>query len=523
MRRQRLPLTLGTAAVVALLKVSTHALQQRSQAQANASRVATVDGLLKSIFRGMSPGVAGNRHFSANELLGRAQHFLAESPGLDEPTKRQLQLRIADLYTDVGAYTSVVKTLAAELATASAAQDQPAQIAVLWRLADAHIKLHQVDAAGQHLDDLEAALRGQAQPEPLATAWALMLRGEWLWQQRLYKRADQAMAVAQDFAEGSAGRAQAPLDLRSRIAHVRGNLGNMLGQHRQALAHLQRAYALDGRRGADGVADQLGMVRDLARAETFLGQLEQARARLAPALRELDARLGFQHPIAMDTAAALAIVALRQGRFVEVQLLLPRFEKSEGAERPQLLIFARQLAAHLQLYQGDARAGVDALQQLLAERTQRNPQPHASAERLRSLLGGAQLHAGSHAQALETLRLAQARQVAIADENHLSVAHTRVLLGCAFARLGDLQAAQQLWQHAHQVLQRELGGEHRDALAAAAYLSLLGSSEAQQQGRRQLALRLADEWGWQDHGRQLALWLQARTAPADWSKLPVIL
>jgi eukaryotic-like serine/threonine-protein kinase len=523
-RRNRLPLAIGTVALAAISIVSTHALQQRAEAQANAQRVDTVNGLLQSMFRGMSPDVAEQRTFTAPELLARAQKHLEQSPGGDASTRRQMRVQLADVYAEVGALEQAISILDKELLEAEAANDLPGQIGARHRLADAYLKRPQTDRAQEHLDALDQLLTKQAEPDAQAQTLALMLRGEVLWHRLQYSEAERQLALAMQRASGLDGIPAAPLDIQARIQHLRGILATAAGSPKTALELLRQANDLNVQRGDLGVTDRLNMVRDVARAEVLLGQFGAASLRLEPALRELDARLGPQHPLAMDTATVLLNSEFRQGHFARCRPLVARLLNSTGPGRDNFVSYANQMDARIKLQSGGAAEAEVFFKGLVAEFPQRFDGPNGFTEPLRRTHGETLLHLGRNAQALEVLQTAHRNQLRLTHPHHRTVAVTGVLLGCVHARLGDLARAQELWQMALEVLLRETGPQDPFALVAQAYalLSSPGGIDSRVL-RAQLANRIERELGWQSGAPELARLLRQVSGPIDWSQLPVVL
>jgi eukaryotic-like serine/threonine-protein kinase len=524
-QRQRVPLAVAAVSSMAVVMLAGHTLQQRVQVQASASRAATVDGLLHAMFRGMSPDLAAQRRFTAPELLGRAQAYLQESSGLDAATTRQAQMRMADLYRDVGAYDDALRTLGAQLALATAAGDVATQVEARLQLADVHIKLHQVDEAGAHLDWLEGASAGLPSVSLLAAVQLLSLRGEWMWQRGLHAAAEEHLARAQRQLLG-AGAPSSPtlVDLQARIAHVRGMVATDVGNAKTALQHLRKADALFAQRGEEGLTSRLNIVRDLARAEAGLGRYGQATALLRPALLQLDERLGPDHPVAQDAAAALLVALARTGQFAQAQTLVQRLEQSTGVERPRLVFYAQQIQARMLSHQGQAEAAEPILRDMLEQRLKADPQPHPATEPMRRAYGEALLRLGRNAQALGVLQETQTRQLQLVEANHNTVAVTGVLLGCALARTGDVDQARRTWQAASTALQEQLGSDHPFVLVTAAYLALAEPANTGNQAQREhLAQRLEADLGWQQGASTMAQLLRKRTGVQDWSTLPALL
>jgi eukaryotic-like serine/threonine-protein kinase len=522
-QRHRVPLAVAAASSVAVVVLAGYTLQQRVQAQASASRAATVNGLLHAMFRGMSPDLAAQRRFTAPELLGRAQAYLQDAPGLDATTTRQAQMRMADLYRDVGAYDDALRTLGAQLAQATAAGDVATQTEARLQLADVHIKLHQVDEAGVHLDWLEVP-RPQRLATPTQTAAQLQaLRGEWYWQRDLYAAAEEQLARAQLLLQGAPVQPGFDTqDWQARIAHTRGMVATAMGNPQTALQHLRTADAIFALRGEEGMANRLNMVRDLARAETWLGRYAQAAELLRPALLQLDERLGPDHPVAQDAAAVLLVAVARTGRFGEAQDLVQRLNRSTGAERPRLVFYAQQVHARMLNHQGQAAVAEPILRDMLEQRLRDDPGPHAATEPMRRAYGESLLRLGRNAQALDVLRETQTRQLQLVTPKHNTVAVTGVLLGCAQARTGDLAQARRTWQAASASLMEELGADHPFALVSAAYLALADTTPNAPL-RETLAHRLEADLGWQQGATRLAQLLRSRAPVQDWSSLPALL
>jgi eukaryotic-like serine/threonine-protein kinase len=524
-QRQRVPLAVAAASSVAVLVLAGYTVQQRVQVQASASRAATVDGLLHAMFRGMSPDLAAQRRFTAPELLGRAQAYLQESSGLDAATTRQAQMRMADLYRDVGAYDDALRTLGAQLALATAAGDVATQTEARLQLADVHIKLHQVDEAGAHLDWLEAA-RPQQRATPTQTAAQLLaLRGEWYWQRNEWAAAEHKLSQAQQMQmTESADTGPLGLDLSARTAQIRGKVAVAQGNPRTALEHFRVADQLFAQRGEEGRAERLYMLQDMAWAEIWLGRFAHAAALLRPAVQQLDLRLGPEHPAAQDAAAALLLATARLGDFAQAQLLLQRLYRSSGAEKPRLTDYARQLEGRMLNHQGRPDSAELVLRSLLAERLLIDPKPSSVTEPIRRALGETLLRLSKNEEALALLKETQSRQLQMVPPTHNTVATTGVLLGCAQARLGMLKEAAETWRASQASLMSTLGESHPFTQVATAYLGLLAPAGAESLARRKLlAEQIETGLGWQSGASELARLLRAEQSPKDWRSLPVVL
>jgi hypothetical protein len=159
---------------------------------------------------------------------------------------------------------------------------------------------------------------------------------------------------------------------------------------------------------------------------------------------------------------------------------------------------------------------------LLLAREREDGRITVATEPLRRTHAEALLRLGRIAEAESELRDTVAHQIALTHSDHNSVASTQALLGCALARRGDA-GARQLWSHARDVLNRELGPQHPFALAAASYAALAAVPSADPALRAALAARLERELGWQDGAVALAKLLRAPPGKLNWAQLPTVL
>jgi ATP/maltotriose-dependent transcriptional regulator MalT len=143
---------------------------------------------------------------------------------------------------------------------------------------------------------------------------------------------------------------------------------------------------------------------------------------------------------------------------------------------------------------------------------------------VRRLHAEALMRQGRLSEAEAELRTTQANLLGISRADHPGVATTRVLLGVALARRGDLAGARQQWNDAAPLLARALGPSHPYSMVAACYAALAapaGSPQAVQ--RPALADQLQHRLGWQDGVPALLALLRAGDRAPDWRHLPVVL
>jgi serine/threonine protein kinase len=517
-QRQRKPLLVAAVAFAALAVVSGQAWQQLQLARLNDTRAQTVDGLLQSLFEGMSPDTAANRNFSAQELLDRGQAFLEKSEALNPATRRTARLRMAGLYRDIGAYAKAAESYTAELALARQAGEAQALAAALWNLADLRLKLRDFQAAEPVLDELQAQLASN-RSEALAGQLALLRAELWLGTNRL-EQAVQAYAQADDWL----ARATPPdLELQARSAHGHGWALRLAGRLGTAAEHLQHADALYARRGERAKVDRLHLQVQIGALDNWQGRYERAATRLRASHAELVQRLGPQHPTPVLAVSELAVAELRQGHFEAARQWLTQLRGATGPADRWRDNYAAALEARIHMYEGNSVQAEPELRSLLAAKLREDGRPGGQSEALRRLHGESLLRLSRTADAVAVLRESESQLVAMhKSAQHNSVAATQVLLACALARQGDLAGARTLWSQAAPLLREQLGEQHPFALAAAAYAALAHAGRSAQE-RQALADRVQAELGWQDGAQRLAQWLRNPPDPPDWAHLPAVL
>jgi hypothetical protein len=504
--------------------LGTLAWQQQHAAQLSAARAQSVDGLLQSLFNGLSPDVAASRNFTARELLLHAQGHLDSTPGLDPGTRRATRLRMAGLYREIGAYHESVASYQTEALEAERRGDTGAQVSALWQVANVQLKLRDFAKARETLQRL-AILLEQASP-PNAE-----------WQGRVALLQAERQLLTSEPAAAAAGfeRAQAlltaaapdNLELLARAAHGRGATARRQGQFAAARTHLLQAAALNRQRGPQATMDGLRVALDIGKLETWTGRFDAAAAVLQPGRAELMARVGPQHALSVAMSAELAYALLRTGRFAPARAILAELSAAQGPGNAWAVEHAKLLEARVQMYEGHAQQAEPSLATRLLAMERTEGRISGDTEPLRRLHAEALLRLNLDLQAEEALRRTAANQTALTHAGHNSVAITQVLLGCAQARRGDLGAARQTWQQASAVLDRDLGPQHPFALVAASYLALADTSPDAASQRQALAQRVQAELGWQDGATSLAQRLRtpgrASGQAAYWRTLPVVM
>jgi serine/threonine protein kinase len=518
-QRHRIPVAATALGTLLIGGFALKAWQEQQAARLSQNQAQTVDGLLQSLFRGMSPDVAASRSFSAKELLDRAQSFLDSKGDVDAATRRAARLRMALLYRDVGAYKESMAGFQAEEAEATRDKEPTAQVMALWHRGNVLLKTLDQKAAAQVLAELERVVATHQIQTASIQARVLLLKGELAMISRRAPEAQQLLGAAEALFETDGDE-----EMSARAASSRGEVARLTGDVAAARQHLLRAAALLARRGDDAVVDRLAVSLDLGGLENRAGVHEAAVMVLTPVHADMLSRLGPHHPLTVGAVSELALAHLRLGQSKELQNWLQQLRGSTGPSDAWREDHAATLDAMGTMYSGQAARAEPELRRLLAALVRDEGGVTASTEPLRRMHAEALLRLGRTKEAETELALALKNQLQLSRADHPSVATTRVLLGVALARRGDLNAARQQWESAEPVLRKELGPQHPSTLVAACYGALATADATAQTSRKVLlADQLQKRLGWQDGSAGLAAALRAVQQPPDWSRLPAVL
>jgi serine/threonine-protein kinase len=518
-QRHRLPVAATLAGTLVLGAVGLQAWQAQQAARLSQTQAQTVDGLLQSLFNGMGPDVAASRSFSARELLDRGQAFLDSHAGLDPATRRATRLRMAVLYRDVGAYAQAAAAFRAEADAARQAGQTDALALALWQQANVALKTLDTDATAKLLAELTTVVAAHPHHGIDLDARLALLQGELALVTRRAADALRDLGRAEPLFAGLHD-----LEFAARAAQGQGAAARLAGDLAGARRHFQRSLDLHARRGADAVIDRLTATLDLASLENTAGDHAAAVRLLTPVHADLLARLGAQHPHTVSAVAELAVAELRQGHWQALDAWLAALRGPADAADAWRADHAALLAAMAQVYRGEATAAEPALRRLLTALVRDEGGITAATEPLRRMHAEALLRQGLAPEAEAELRSTQTNLLGFSRPDHPTVAATRVLLGVALARRGDVPGARQLWADAAPALARELGPTHPYAVVSACYAALADTANQPEPGRREaLAAQLQQRLGWQDGAPALATMLRAADRSPDWRHLPVVL
>ena len=527
-QRHRIPVAATVLGTLLVGGLAFKAWQEQQSARLSQNQAQTVDGLLQSLFRGMSPDAAASRSFSAKELLDRAQTFLDGKVDVDPSTRRAARLRMAALYRDVGAYKEAAMAFQAEATEAQRLQDPAAQAMALWQWGKVTMWALDYDSTAKIVANLERVVGADPRRTPGIEARLALLQGELALNTRQVQQAQSALNRAELLLT------QEPdLELSARAAHAQGLAARLALDVDAARQHFGRAAALCAQRGEQAVVDRLNVAADLGSLENSAGQHAAAVQVLTPLFSDMQARLGPQHPSTINTVSELAMAELRQGHHDALQGWLARLRGSTSAADAWREDHASMLQAMSWMYSGQAARAEPELRRLLAALLRDEGGVSPTTEPVRRLHAESLLRLGRTAEALVELRLTETNLIKLTRPGHPSLATTRVLLGIALARSGDLAGARALWLEAAPILTKELGAAHPFAVSAASYAALAGMAPvvpvvpvapvSPDTPPPPLAERLQQALGWQDGASELTAWLRAPGATRDWRRLPVVL
>ncbi len=521
-RRQRVPLGIAVVSCAAIAGLSWRAWQQQQVAQASVARAESIDGLMRSIFQGMSPDTAATRNFSAKELLDRAQVFLTSDVSVDATSRRAGNVRMAELYAEVGAYPDAALSFERERTLAHNAGEFRAEAMALWNLSDVFIKARELDKAEDAILRMSKLL-GQSIRRPdemharkmIASAQLANYRQQSATALSEYRAAEDELRAARstDFGllawaiqgQGYAAREQGDLTLaRERLL--------------TALPLYDRAKA-----GAPSV-DRLLTTAHLGSLENWAGNFSAAHKLFLPLVPELKARLGARHPHTLGALRSLAYASMRTGQFEQSASALKQLIDVEEPFRAAEASYAQLLRAMMLMYGGDAVGAEPQIRELLQAEIKTAAAGAASVERLRRVHGECLLRMNA-AGALSTLQLAEANLVATLGSAHADVAIVRALTTTAHFRAGNIPAARATLTQALPVLKRERGEAYPATLVLMAYdllLSRLAGEAPAPADAESLAVRIEAELGWQHGARDLAQWLRRPAATANLKMLPIV-
>jgi len=485
MRRHRVPLAAGAAAVLAMASGLGLALWQADQAREQAQRAQAVQRFLVQIFNASRPEQAQGREVSAKSLLDQGARRL-EAELQDQPAVRaELHREIATIYTTLGdnaqARHHVERALA--LYGTLGRLDSEAALDAAFRQFELLKEEMQFDAtreAGQRLLQRAERVFGAGH------RWVLPVAELLAWTAR--EQGDAAGAEAQmRQALASAPPLSDPvqlLKLRSVLANALYDQGRFGPSRDEFAAVVAGAASIPGYEMTDALSDRY----NLARAHYGLAQYAVATRELATLVPAMDRHLGPRHDRTLKARSLWAQSAAESGRYTEAVAVqrenlahaLARETVDDDVASLQRLTLAKLLRAA-----GRPAEGLPLAVQGLAFLDAKYPKPTWLRERARWVLGELQLGAGRIDEGLATLQRAGAHATTLAGYGQHTV-------------FADLLQSQALALH----LRGRAGdtGSARALIAQAEGIHIAALGEASVPARR---------------ARLHRLWLDALAQPGD--------
>ncbi len=248
------------------------------------------------------------------------------------------------------------------------------------------------------------------------------------------------------------------------------------GDYRQAVSHLEQAYALTRRSWSEDDPESLAILNNLAGLHQATGRYAEAEPLYQRALKARERVLGPEHPDTLTSVNNLAGLYQATGRYAEAEpLYLRALEASDrvlGPEHPDTLTSANNLAG---LYRATGRyAEAEPLYQRALEAFERvlgpeHPDTLTSVNNLAGLYRAAGRYAEAEPLYLRALEVSE-RVLGPEHPDTLDSVNNLALLYQATGRYAE---AEPLYLRALEVRWRVLGPEHPQTLTSVNNLAFL--------------------------------------------------
>jgi eukaryotic-like serine/threonine-protein kinase len=514
--RNRMPVSIAAAGVCAALGLGHQTWQQHQRANDNLLRAESVDGLMASLFEGMSPDVAKSRTFTAKELLDRARGFLSSNAANENASTSAASLRMGNLYRDIGDFNDALQLFGTARASAQLNRDTPREIDALWNLTDVSTKANQLAAARTWLD---AANQLAAKTLKIPDARLAQLA---LAEGQLADFEDRPSDAKTHYQNAESQlRTFVPPNLEQLVWAIQGqaHAARDVGDLATARSKMREVLQLDQERPVRGEIDRLHSQAFAAKISLLDGRFKEALAPLKSVCHELITRLGNGPLHTRETCRDFAAAAIRQGQWDDARQTLHTLRASYSAQDHIELGRIDQLGALMTMYQGRAAEAEPFLRRAVEIESHGESTATDLTLRMRRYVGENLLRQGrTEAGLIELIDVAKQLQ-ARRGESHPDYATTATLIAIGYLRQGKIAQAHQMLEDAASVLTRMRGIHHPFTLSALAYLEIARASPAQPA----LAARLREELGWQSGANTLANWIESKGKPAPFSTLPVVL
>jgi serine/threonine protein kinase len=524
--RNRVALTVSTMTSLVALGFGVQAWQKTQASRISAARVTAVESVVKSLFDGMNPNSNTPRNFTAKELLDRSRPLLLLAAAGNAESKRQTTLMMAKLYLDIGALDDAARLLQEEITDARSEGDLPRELWAQCLMADVELDQDRNQAAFDRMTDAKKRWAAASTAPRMLTAdigyrlgtAALFTQKRDLATQHL----SEAIALLKTLPD-TTGDAATEL-----TANVLIKLGGLARDRSDVTAatgfFIEAQTRLQPRIGMQQTKDVLAI--EMLPLLMTTGRYDEAIVQAEALLRHLSTRNDSHQPYPAAVAGHYTTALARTGRLTEARQQADRLLANAPDPTGSTATQARFMQAQIALLGGDGAAAEPVFRAQLAA-SLNNPTANPRARQwLRRALAHCLLKLSRNDEATALLRDIESTQITlIAEENSPDIALTRLLLGVALLRQGDINTAQATLVRARDTLLLMRGASHYGCLLAEAYLALI-EIQINRQGAPSvnaatLAGRVQRQLGWQHGATELVARLQA-TTPRPIQSVPVV-
>jgi serine/threonine protein kinase len=515
--RHRLPVALAAAGTFAAAGLGLQAYTQSQRAAQSQSRADSVDGLMESLFQGMSPDVAAKRTFTAKELLDRASIYLSTSGTTDDEGARLTNSRMASLYREIGAYQEALQINASLLLVAEKLGDVQRQISLLRELANCAWRAGDLSAAQKYVDLALFRMKSSGRNIELERARLANIAGS------IKLRTNELDVARQHFSESEAiwSRLQ-PSNVEQLAWAIEGQaiVHRSLGDLASAKGKFQSVLALDEKYPTRGEMDRMHTQAMLATTHYLDGRFADANPTLKTICEKVVARLGVDHPESHTPCFDFAYSAIRLGMkdaatgTINLLTTSPLYRASPGSP-------LSQLSGLNALYQGDSELAIAKFREALAsyKGLPITPTTNERILKMERYIAESELRAGKTSKACTDLARIERSYLATRGDDNVDVATIRILTTVCALRENDHERAETRIKFAAQTLRRLRGEHHPFTLAALAYQSLWDELP----NRKSIADRLRNELIWQSGTKELLEMIENSPTLGNSSSMPVVL
>jgi serine/threonine protein kinase len=515
--RHRVPVAVAAMGTLAAAGLGLQALTQSQRAAQSQQRADSIDGLMESLFQGMSPDVAAKRTFTAKELLDRASGYVATTGVLDERALGATNGRMAGLYRDIGAYREALALNAKLLTEAQKTGDLPRQIELLRELANCAWRANDLSSAQNYANSARALLKSSGIVMEIELARLANIEGSLSLKTHEITRArdffDQSEKLWIRLQPRNVEQLAWAIEGQAIVFRINGDLAS-------AKTKLATVLELDKKFPTRGEMDRLHTRAMLATIDYLDGRFAQAHPILKRSCSEIVSRLSIDHPDSHHSCFDFAYASIRLGDWENAQKTIAllttsdTFLKSDGDQ-------ATQLNALLSLYKGfaeDAEIGFRKVILVYRSLTQ-TTSVEDRILRFERYEAEAALRGGKTKPACEILARIERSFIATKGANNVDVAAVRVLLTVCALRANDRQEAKALISDAVDTFKQRRGEHHPFTLAAQAYQEFCEQSPT----RGEIVKRLRNELMWQSGASQLIDLLENSGESGSLLNMPVVL